>query len=296
MSALMVSISSAFAMTDAELQKAMRAEVEPHISIMKKPRLYFHWVDASDLTPKGQYDQVFPSNSPLLADYVTKEGRKVVNQRSESDRDIAGPGMYLAADPLVSRQYGGEKRFGLVVGKINTKARILPASYDMAFTKPLILELEKRGCTASRVLEILDTTDANCTKVKQLLVGKDASFIDGRLYSWATHASFLPGCSYNPDGETTIKAEDSDQFLYETFVAYNKNLFSEIVGLTHKSTVSPGSSLANNILSYLKTLDSNGLSNRFKLISDEQRRDSTIPLMNQTDLVNFTKNNIYGCR
>lgn len=297
MSVVMASFSSAYAMTDAELQKAMRAEVEPHIFTIKKPRLFFHWVDASDITPKGQYDQAFPSNSTQFTDYVEKEGKKVVNQRSDRDQDIAGPGMYLASDPLVSRDYGGEKRFGLVVGKINTKARVLPGGYNMSFSKEVVSEFEKRGCRiVANVLQLLDTADANCTKLKQLLVGKDASFIDGRLYSWSSQARYLPGCNYNAEDETTINAEDSIFFPLETFVAYNKNLFSEIVGFTHKSSVYAGSSFANNILSYLKTLDANGLSLRLKLISDEQRRDPKIPLMNQTDLANFTKNNIFGCR
>lgn len=297
MSALLLTLTKAYAMTDAELQSAMRAEVAPHLFTIKKPRLFFHWVDASDLTPKGQYDLQLASNSNQFAEYVAKESKKIVNQRSERDQDMAGPGMYLANDPLISRGYGGAKRYGLVVGKINTKARILPSFYDMKFSKPIVLEFEKRGCTTGEnVIEILDTTEISCTKIKQLLVGKDASFIDGRLYSWSSMASYIPGCTFDLSGETTMQVRNNYPMQFETLVAYNKNLFSEVVGFTHKSSLTSGSSLGNSVLSYLKTLAAQGLTNRFTLISDEQKNDSTIPLMNQSDLTNFTKNNIFGCR
>jgi hypothetical protein len=299
-SALVLSLTSAYAMTDADLQKAMRAEVAPHLFTIKKPRLFFHWVDASDLTPKGQYDLQLAPNSNQFVDYVTKESNKIVNKRSERDQDLAGPGMYLASDPLISRSYGGEKRYGLIVGKINTKARILPGSYELEFSSSLTSEFEARGCTMGpSVIAILDTADVNCTKIKQLLVGKDASFIDGRLYRWGSDADILPGCVYDSAGDAMIIGKNGASIAFETLVGYNKNLFSEIVGFTHRSSFTSGASLGNSVLSYLKTLDSRGIKNRFtkvNLLSDEQKNDSNIPLMNQTDLESFTKNNIYGCR
>lgn len=296
-SLFLLSFSSSFAMTDLELQKAMRAEIEPKLITLKKPKLFFHWVDASDLTPKGEFDKQFPANASQFSTYVEKQGKKIANQRSDRDHDIAGPGLYLASDPLVSRGYGGEKRYGLIVGQIKTGSRILPNFYDLEFSKNLVLEFEKRGCTAGYgVIDLLDTTDTNCTKIKQLFVGKDASFIDGRLYQWSSQAASLPGCSYSIEGETTMKkASNGFPVRFETIVAYNKNLFSEIVGFTHKSTANSGSVLANNVLSYLKALDAKGMASRFKLISDEQRVDSKITKMNDSSVISFTKNNIFGC-
>ena len=124
---LLVSLftTSVFAMSDQDLSRLMRSELSQNITQVKSPKLMFHWVDASDLTPRGQYNSQFKATDPRFVEYVNKQGRKIFNRRNPADGDIAGPGLYMAADPKVSRGYGAERSFGLVVGVLEPKAKIL---------------------------------------------------------------------------------------------------------------------------------------------------------------------------
>lgn len=285
------------AMSDSDLALKMRKEVSPHLITLKKPRLFFHWVDASDITPKGEYDSQFPINSAQFANYVDKQGSKILNKRSDRDNDIAGPGLYMASDPLVSRSYGGEKRYGLVVGLLKTNTKLLAGNlYHFNFSKEVSDEIEKRGCTnLYGLIDLLDTTDANCTKIKQLLVGKNRDLFQGRLYTWSTQARSLPGCqAHNISNDLNFSSKDiRDTQTLDTIVIYSKEAFSEIYGYTHKSSVLANASLGNNILSYLKALPQT--SAKFKQLSEAQYADSKITKMADADLKQFTKKYIHGC-
>lgn len=290
--ASMCLIPSAFAMTDSELGTAMRKDISKYMITLKSPKLIFHWVDASDVTPQGQYNNKFPSTSPQFKAYVEKQGKKVYNKRSSGDRDIEGPGMYMASDPFISRSYGGGKSFGLVVGLIKPGARILGSFGSWAIDPTIAGEISKRGCSAYGYDDIIDTYDATCNKVKQLMVGKDASFAEGRLYNWGSEN--VAGCrSRNPKRDLSGSASVLNNMgSQETFVVYNPNLFSDIYGYTHKTGVS-GNSLADQIQSYLKGLQKTGA--RSDLVSDEQMKDAAIKPMAPAEIAKFSQQYILGC-
>lgn len=285
--------SSAYAMTDAQLARAMRAEFEKNLVTVKSPKLIFHWVDASDVNPPGQYNTEYPSTSTHFQTYVEKQGKRIYNRRNRGDADIAGPGLYMAAGPIISRSYGGEKSFGLIVGLIRPGARLVPSHTTLTINAQIASEIVKRGCSdASDYLSLLDTYEPACIKVKQLLVGKDISFADGRLYAWATGT--IPGCSdTQPERDIVItQGKKEDYTSLDTFVAYNPNLFSKIYGYTHKTKLS-GDKLADEVLSYLKGIEALGLYNG--LISQQQMKDPAIQAMSAAQVKSFSQKYAFGC-
>ncbi len=294
LSSLAFGMVSANAMTDAELLKKMKSETAPYFMKIKAPRLVFHWVDASDITPKGKYDQVFPANDPIFKAYVDKQGSKVYNQRSDKDRDMEGPGLYAASDPLASREYGGDKAFGLIVGLTRPEGRILAAILSIVFSSEVKNEINSRGCQVYTFTDLIDSTDPACTKIKQLLFGKDISFADGRSYMWS-HGS-VPGC--NGRGTADFEALTKKKLDFEgadTYVVYNSNMFSKVLGFTHKSK--PGSdTLANEVLSYLKGMQTSGASMGLKLVSAEQFKDKSIRAMTDKEQQAFSKKYIINCK
>jgi hypothetical protein len=286
-------MGQALAMTDSQLIQAMRAEIHKNTTTVKSPKLIFHWVDASDIMPQGQFNSSLPADDARFKAYVDKQGRKLYNARRAGDRDIAGPGLYMATDPIVSRQYGGERSFGLIVGLIDTKARLLPSYYSLNFSPAILAEVRKRGCqSADTYLELLDTYDAACNKLKQLLVEKDITLVDGRLYSWSTQT--MPGCSDSiPSRDVVIPAGRKEEFSYlDTFVVYHSRFFSEIFGFTHKST-SIGKDLPDSILSYLKGLQAMGAHDN--MVSAEQLKDLRIKAMTPQQVKAFSQKYIMGC-
>jgi hypothetical protein len=292
---LMTAFNS-WAISDADLQAKMRKDVEPYIVTLKKPKLFFHWVDASDVAPKGQIDAVLESRAQKFIDYSETQSKKVFNQRSEKDRDIAGPGFYLAQDPFYTRRYGGQKRFGLIVATIMTGTRLHAASYGQVFSKEVLNELAARQCDATDGVSLIDSTNKNCTKIKQLLLGQDLSFILGRLYNYGSNAPQMTGCN-KYDVTSDVLALGSKQALSErqdTIVAYNLNLFSDLNGFTHKSTTNAKTPEANKILSFLKTASLDKMTGT-QLISNEQMADKSIPVMSASEMSAFTKANILGC-
>ncbi|MCE3011706.1 MAG: hypothetical protein LW878_01450 [Proteobacteria bacterium] len=62
----------ALALNDSELSLLMRRELSQNITTLKAPKLMFHWVDASDLTPRGQYNSQFKATDPRFVEYVNK--------------------------------------------------------------------------------------------------------------------------------------------------------------------------------------------------------------------------------
>lgn len=280
-------LPKAFAMSDVDLAKAMRADINKYLVTVKSPRLIFHWVDSSDINPPGQYNTKYPANAPHYRAYVEKQGRKILNKRNPRDPDIAGPGLYMASDALVSRQYGGKKSFGLVVGLLKPGAKLFTQIWPRAIDSNLVAEIRNRGCSQSDYTAILDTAEANCTKIKQLLVGNDISFASGRIYGWV-NAQHQLGCAFNNRRE--IPSMTNGDRL-DTFVAYNSNLFSNVYGFTHKSTLS-GDPLADQILSYVKGLS---LSNYANMISQDQMQDQSIKAMNSNEIANFSKKYVFGC-
>lgn len=282
------------AMTDDQLGLAMRNDIKKYMTTLKSQKIIFHWVDASDINPAGQYNTQYPSTAAHFKTYVEKQGRRIYNRRSAGDGDIEGPGLYMASDALISRAYGGEKSFGLIVGVLKPGARILPSYGGLAINAAISAEITKRGCAESRdYLGLLDTFDATCTKVKQLMVGKDASFAEGRIYSWGSES--VTGCSgRNSTRDVVVPTGISSGSIsgLETFVVYNPNLFSNIFGYTHKTTAS-GNAMADQVLSYLKGIQQMGT--YANLISAKQMTDATIKAMTPAEVANFSRKYIVGC-
>ena len=291
----LLSTYNAWALSDADLQAKMRKDVEPYIVTLKQPKIYFHWVDASDVAPKGQLDAVLDSKAQKFIDYSATQSKKVYNQRSEKDADIAGPGFYLAQDPFYTRRYGGQKRFGLIVATIKPGTRLHSASYSQTFSKEVSNELAARQCSARSAVDLIDSAEKNCTPIKKLLLGQD-SFIQGRLYNYGSFASQMTGCSrYDVSSDVVnLSTKQSNSERQDTIVAYNLSLFSEINGYTHKSTMNAKTPVANKILSFLKTA-SLDKALATQLISNEQMADSSIPVMSAGEMGTFTKTNILGC-
>jgi hypothetical protein len=287
-------ISSAFAMTDSELATALRADAAKYLITIKVPRLAFHWVDASDITPPGQYKNRFPMVSSQYRDYVAKQGHKIFNKRDPRDSDVAGPGLYLASDPKITRGYGANKTFGLIVGVLKPGARIYVSTYSAVnmISSNIVAEISKRGCPSSDYTSILDTNDQSCTKIKQLLVGADLSFADGRFYSYGT--STMPGCS-RIDAKRDMTPAKSGASLdgLDTFVAYTPNLFSNIYGVTYMTSAG-SDAFGDQILAYLKGVKiSNDVSKN--LLSDAQLSDASIKTMSAAEQVQFSQKYILGC-
>lgn len=285
--------AQAFSMSDSELGVALQKDVQKFMITLKSPKLVFHWVDASDVNPSGQYNTKFPSTASHYKSYVEKQGKKIFNKRNPADRDIAGPGLYLASNPISSRSYGGDKSFGLIVGFIKPGAKLVAGSYGgLNIDQKLVSEISSRGCTETDYIYLLNTTDSACTKVKQLLVGKDVSFADGRIYQWMSNR--VAGCSnINVNRDLNVPkaiAKNGDRF--DTFVAYNSNLFAEIYGFTHKSSKS-GNNSGDTILSYLKGLAKEGFGTN--LVSAEQMNDSSIKAMSKDEIEKFSQKFLLGC-
>ncbi|MBY0412927.1 MAG: hypothetical protein K2Q18_02115, partial [Bdellovibrionales bacterium] len=223
------------------------------------------------------------------------QAKKVFNQRSEKDADIAGPGFYLAQDPFYTRRYGGQRRFGLIVATVKPGTRLHSASYSQLFSKEVLGELAARKCDARNAVNLINSANKECTKIKQLLLGQD-SFIQGRLYNYGSSASRMSGCEkFDVSSDVmNLTSKQSNSERQDTIVAYNLSLFSEINGFTHTSTMNSKTPVANKILSFLKTAS---LDEELKtqLISKEQMADKSIPVMSAAELNAFTKANILGC-
>jgi hypothetical protein len=286
------------AMSEAQLAQAMRQDIQKYMFTLKTPRLIFHWADASDIVPQGQFKNSFPATYPSFKDYVDKQGSKVFRARSTSDADIEGPGLYLAGSPTSTRHYGGQKSFGLIVGLIKPGAKILNGDADAVISANLQAEISSRGCALNSYTMILDSAgDASCTKIKQILVGQDISFADGRMYNYS-NADLIEGCSHRSPFKD-IAAPPSKIRDYEgldTFVGFSSRLFTEIMGITNKTTVSHHA-LSNQILSYLKGIQSLGLNSAYggAISSPEQLSDSAIKAMSRAEIQKFSQKYILGC-
>lgn len=290
--ALILGASSvSHAMSDTQLTKSMRLDIEKYMTTIKSPRLLFHWVDASDINPKGEYNIGYEPTASHYETYVKKQGRRIYNNRRRGDSDIEGPGLYMASDPLVSRSYGGQRNYGLIVGVLRVGAKVLTGSgINLNIEANIKAEIQKRGCNAYSYETILDTFDKTCAKVKQLLVGKDASFADGRIYSWGSN--HIEGCSRR-DIERDVKFPSamSSYSEPETFVVYNTNLFSDVFGFTHKSLPS-ASAMGNSILTYLKGLE---VVSGNEVLPDLQMDNSSIATMSEAKVKSFSQKYILGC-
>jgi hypothetical protein len=235
-------------------------------------------------------------NHPSFQAYVNNQGSKIFRARKNGDADIEGPGLYLASDPASTRHYGGQKSFGLIVGRIKVGAKIFNGDSTGAIAANILAEVNARGCsTYGSYQEILDSTDSKCTKVKQLLVGTDISFADGRMYQYG--GSLIHGCSQrNSYKDIAVPAAKQRELNgLDTFVAFHSRLFTEVIGITNKTKMS-GSPLATQVLSYLKGLQANGLNDgSYPLVSDEQLKDAKIPAMSKADVAKFSQKYILGC-
>ena len=156
-----------------------------------------------------------------------------------------------------------------------------------------------KGCNSAygEYTYLLDVAgDQKCTKIKQLLVGTDISFADGRLYNYGT--GLIHGCSKrSPYKDINVPASrQRDMDGLDTFVAYHSRLFSEVVGITNKTKIGTHA-LSNQVLSYLKGLQVNGLAQNasYSLVSDEQLKDTKIPAMSKADIAKFSQKYIMGC-
>lgn len=285
-----LSVTQAFAMTDAELASALRKDIQKYVITVKAPKALFHWTDASDITPQGQFNTSFPSTSSQFKEYVDKQGKKIFAQRSKGDRDIAGPGLYMASEPMQSRSYGGQKNFGLIVGMIRPGARILKLSQNyskVSIPQELVSEIATRGCQVPTYSALLYTSLEACTKVKQLLVGKDISFADALIYDWGPFIAV--GCSqHNIARDLTPEHYDLHE---QTFVIYNSRMFSSVYGYTHKTNLS-GDKTADEILSYLK---GSGQVFQRNFIAAEQMKNEKIKAMTEAQIEAFNQKYILGC-
>ncbi|MES2527432.1 MAG: hypothetical protein V4598_10105 [Bdellovibrionota bacterium] len=293
--------TSAFAaMTDAQLAQGMRTDINKYTFTMKTARLVFHWADASDITPQGQFKNSLPAIGPSFPAYVNKQGGKIFRARDVRDGDIEGPGLYLAGSPTSTRSYGGQKSFGLIVGLIRPGSKILNGDGANAIAPNLLAEITARGCQVydNNYNTILDSAgDAKCLKIKQLLVGSDASFVDGRMYNYS-NTYMIHGCSQrNPYKDIQAPASKIRDFEgLDTFVGYSTKLFSEVMGITNKTTVS-NHALSNQVLSWLKGLQTHNLAQDagYVISSPEQMADAKIPAMSKAEIAKFSQKYILGC-
>lgn len=292
-------MTNAMALNDAEFVQKMKKEFLPLMASLKSPKLVFHWADASDITPQGQYNSTYPANAPHFANYVDKQGKKIFAKRDPRDRDIAGPGLYMATDPLASRDYGGQKSFGLIVGVISPRAQLIYQNSTVNISQSLLQEFNRRGCkNVFDIDDLLATNDGSCTKIKQLLFGRDISFAEGSMYSWSTRP--MIGCRNRDNISKTrdLIMKIRPNFINDTFVAYSPKMFSEILGVTHK-TIDGGSSLGKQVLSYLKGIQelkkSNQLHYSYDLLSKEQMANPKIQAMTKAEVENFNKKYVFGC-
>lgn len=286
------------AMNDAQLQQAMRQDIQKYMLTLKTPRLLFHWADASDIVPQGQFKNSFPATFGSFKEYVDKQGSKVFRARSTSDADIEGPGLYLAGSPTSTRHYGGQKSFGLIVALIKPGARILNGDSTGAIAPNVQSEINARGCALTSYLDIIDSAgDAKCLKVKQIMIGADIAFADARMYNYS-NADLIEGCSQrNPFRDINAPASKiRDYEGLDTFVAYSSRLFSDVMGITNKTTVS-GHALSDQVLSYLKGLQVNGLNQAYggAIASPEQLADAKIKPMTKSEIQKFSQKYILGC-
>lgn len=286
------------AMSDAQLSQAIRQDMQKYMFTLKTPRLIFHWADASDIVPQGQFKNSFPATFPSFKEYVDRQGSKVFRPRSTSDADIEGPGLYLAGSPTSTRHYGGQKSFGLIIGLIKPGAKILNGDSSGAIAANIQSEINARGCALTSYLDIIDSAgDAKCLKVKQIMIGNDISFADARMYNYS-NAELIEGCSQrNPYKDIAAPASKiRDYEGLDTFVAYSSRLFSEVMGITNKTTVS-GHALSDQILSYLKGLQSLGFNQAYggAIASPEQLADPKIKAMTKAQIDAFSQKYILGC-
>ena len=284
-------------MNDVQLAQSMRAELGKSLITVKSPKLIFHWVDASDIMPAGQFNASLPATGPSFAAYVNKQGSKIFRARNGKDYDVEGPGLYLASDPLSTRSYGGQKSFGLIVGLLRPGAKIVPGDRNLTMAAAIASEISARGCALTTYAELLDVADSpKCTKIKQLLVGADISFADARIYSYSQGE--IEGCrTRSPFKELAVPASRARDYEgNDTFVAYSSRAFSEIMGVTHKTTVS-GHALSNEILSYLKGLQVNNLIQfaQYGVASPEQLSNPAIKAMSKAEIAKFSQKYIMGC-
>ncbi len=283
--------TSLFAMSDKQLGDEMRADISKYMSTIKKEKIIFHWVDASDINPKGEYNTAYEPTAAHYTSYVEKQGRRIYRRRRAGDSDIEGPGLYMASDALVSRAYGGQRNYGLIVGVLKPGAKVLTGSgLTLTIETSLKAEIQNRGCNAYNYETILDTFNDACQKVKQLLVGKDASFANGRIYSWSNR--HVEGCSdRNISRDVSFPSQVSSYYEPETFVVYNTGLFGDIFGFTHKTTT-PKNKFASQILSYLKGLE---LSSGVEVLPDLQMDNDSIKAMSSAEVKSFSQEYILGC-
>ena len=283
LSSLMLSTQAVLAMNDSELAQAMNQDIAKYMSVVKAPKLLFHWVDASDINPKGEYNKRYEATAAHYTEYVTKQGRRIYNNRRSGDSDIEGPGLYMASDPLVSRSYGGQRSYGLIVGVLRVGAKVLTGSgVNLSIAPHIKNEISKRGCVAYSYESILDTFDKTCAKIKKLLVAKDASFANGRIYSWGSN--HVTGCSQRRlERDIKFPAAMSSYSEPETFVVYNSELFSKIYGFT---------SLSQEILSYLKGLE---LTSGKEILPDLQMDNPAILAKSAGQVSKFSLDKILGC-
>lgn len=282
------------ALSDAQLTLAMRNDIKKYIITVKSPKIIFHWVDASDINPAGQYNTKYPSTAPHFKTYVQKQGARILTKRPAADPDLYGQGLYLASSPTESRSYGGQNSFGLIVGVLRSGARLLAQTGDLPMDANISAEIARRGCGDNGgYIALLDTFDPKCTKIKQQLVGADVSLADGRIYDWGGDQA--RGCASMNPRRDLVAAPGQDAAGLErlqTFVAYNPNLFSSVFGYTHKTSVS-GNGMADQILSYLKGLQTLGVYDN--LISKDQMKDASIKAMSDAEVRKFSVANILGC-
>lgn len=157
----------------------------------------------------------------------------------------------------------------------------------------VVKEVNARGCAfIDTYIDLLEIYDAACTKVKQILVGKDITFMDARFYSWSS--SMMPGCTRKQPSShrTRVASGERDQDYLDTMVIYHSRVFSQVFGYTHKSSLS-GNGLADSILSYLKGLQVQGAVDN--MVSAEQLRDASIKAMGPSELKSFSQKYILGC-
>lgn len=290
-------------MSDAELAQALRKDLDKYIVTLKSPKLAFHWVDASDINPPKQYDVQYPATAAHYRTYVDKAGSAIYNKRNPESYDIAGPGLYMSSHPTYSRQYGGKKRFGLIVGLVKPGTKIftnIPAFNGREkISDKLIAELNSRGCGLMNYSDILDVSDDDaCTKIKQLLVGKDISFADARLYGWTGNVA-SEGCRninlIRDVDKRNSKVTDAQIEMLDTFVVYSSRFFSSVYGYTHRSTAD-GDQLSNDILSYLKGLQAELVQDvEADILSESQISDPKIKAMTRDQIEKFSQKYIYGC-
>jgi hypothetical protein len=171
---------------------------------MKRPRLIYHWFDASDpyIASHGgaTWTGKLSATDPIGYQYVQGLSSRYFNYNNPSDPgsgNMFGPGLYAALDPVATRSYGGgNDSWVLVQLRLPTGFTMLDLLRDGTNSAPMdgdvMAVLKKLGCptgwnyTSGLLNNMLDPAThpaPSCTAAIEHIL-RDQLHIDGFLYGY----------------------------------------------------------------------------------------------------------------